>query len=205
MTLLVRQRRAAVLPPVLLAALLAGCAPSSSEPAAPPAPQTGYHLVEELCAQLDPQPLVALNGGTPKTREWPPRPDRRMSKCTLGASLRDPISMHVLTVSASLAESPERARERLPRQPKPQARGTWHEVPQLGDGAWIWILPIDEGLEILDLPEPVAARHATLHVARGEISVMLNLVSTATEVPDEAETEALLVTYAEQALSLMAP
>ncbi|WBB49477.1 hypothetical protein O3597_02925 [Verrucosispora sp. WMMA2044] len=204
MTLLVRRRRPAALPSVLLAALLAGCASSPSEPVAPPAPQTGYHLVEELCAQLDPQPLVALNGGTPKTREWPPRPDRRMSKCTLGASRRDPVSMHVLTVSVSLAESPERAREGLPRQPKPQARGTWHEVPQLGDGAWVWILPVDQGLEILDLREPVAARHATLHVARGEVSVMLDLMSTATEVPDEAEAEALLVTYAEEALSLMA-
>ncbi|WP_432050977.1 hypothetical protein [Verrucosispora sp. NA02020] len=204
MTFLARRLRDAVaLPTVLVATVLAGCA-GPPAPAAEPQPSpASYQLVAELCAQLDPEPLTALDGGTAKVREWPSRPDRQMSKCGLAASRRDPTAMHALSVSTTLTGSPELAQEGIPAQPKAQARGTWHEVPQLGDGAWIWLLPVDEGLELPDSSEPVAGRRATVYVARGNALVMLELMSYAAEVPGEAETEALLVAYAEEALALM--
>lgn len=191
------------LPPALFATVLAGCA-GPPAPATEPQPSpTSYQLVAELCAQLDPQLLTAVDGGTAKVREWPSRPGRRMSKCGLAASRRDPTALHALTVSTTLADSPELAQEGIPAQPKAQARGTWHEVPQLGGGAWIWLLPVDEGMELPDSSEPVAVRKTTVHVARGNAYVMLELMSYAAEVPGEAETEALLVAYAEEALTLM--
>ncbi|TCB95827.1 hypothetical protein E0H26_18695 [Micromonospora zingiberis] len=190
---------------MLFGALLAGCASTPSEPSGPASPQPSntYQLVDELCAALDPQPLIDLDGGTTATREWPPRPDRPSRKCTLSVSQRDPVAGHVLTVTALLAESPELAREAVPRQPKPQSLGTWYELPQLGDGAWVWIMPVEKGMEVPDVDAPVAFRRAMVHVARGDAYVMLDLTSMGAKVPDDADTEALLVAYTEETLTLM--
>ncbi|MBL6277351.1 hypothetical protein JMF97_14420 [Micromonospora fiedleri] len=197
-------RFALVLPPVLIGALLAGCA-SPSEPTDPPPFPTSYRLVDELCAKLDPQPLLDLVGGAAKTKEWPLRPGHPSRKCMLGAGEADSIAKHSLTVHTALAGSPERAREALPPKPEPHARGTWYDLPQLGDRAWVWIMPVDEGLDLPDIAEPVTARRASMYVARGDAWIWLDLLSMGSEVPDEATTEALLAAYAEQTFTVMTP
>ncbi|GAA0375191.1 hypothetical protein GCM10009541_17060 [Micromonospora gifhornensis] len=196
-------RFALVLPPVLFGCLLTGCA-SPSEPTDPSPFPTSYRLVDELCAKLDPQPMLDVVGGAAKTRELPFRPGHPSRKCMLGAGETDSAAMY-LTVNTALADSPELAREALPPKPKPQARGTWYDLPQLGDRAWVWIMPVDEGLDLPDIAEPVTARRASMYATRGDAWIWLDLLSMGSEVPDEATTETLLAAYAKQTFTAMTP
>ncbi|MFG2064170.1 hypothetical protein ACGFIK_22435 [Micromonospora sp. NPDC048871] len=194
-------RRAVVLLPALFGTLLAGCAGPPSELATPqPSPPT-YQLVDELCAKLDPQPLIDLYGGTTATRDWPSRADDPARKCALGVMQRDPTALHDLTVFMVLADSPQDAREAVPEQPVRDILGTWHELPQLGDGAWIWLMPVEKE----EIPEygPMAGRRAKVHVARGDAYVMVELFTAGPEAPGDAEMEALMVAYVEETLTLM--
>ncbi|MFD6754603.1 MULTISPECIES: hypothetical protein [Micromonospora] len=197
-------RRAVALLPALFGTLLAGCAGAgtSSELAAPQSPAATYQLVDELCAALDPQPLIDLYGGTTATRDWPRQPDNQARKCALGVMQQDPTVLHDLTVFMMIADSPQDAQEAIPSQPTRQILGTWHELPLLGDGAWIWLMPVEKG-EVPEVDGPMAGRRAKVHVARGDAYVMLELFTAGPEAPGDAEMEALMVGYAEETLTLM--
>ncbi|MBQ1027948.1 hypothetical protein [Micromonospora sp. C95] len=189
---------------LLLPVVLVGCAGTATPaPSSPPSPAASYRLVDDLCTELDHQPLIDVAGGTTRVRDRPDRPDRK--SCVLSAVSDDPLAIHAVTITMLVADSTTAARESLGGPPPAGAQGIAREVSGVGDGAWVSI-PLANG-PITDPPEPydgpVDSRLSMAAAMAGTAVVHLQLNFIAAQVPNEAQTEELAMEYARQTLALM--
>ncbi|WDZ84899.1 hypothetical protein [Micromonospora cathayae] len=179
---------------IMLPFAVAGCADRPGRASVGERPAREFHLVENLCDQLDHERLSAASGGTPvKTRTVPGRTGHT-SRCALSTGSPS-TGVSMLQVDTEIGEPPTG---------EPRLYSHHREISGVGDHAQIELPPaLTADLDSPVIEGPTSSRICTLTVVEGTARIRVQWTNHARKLLSDADTEALLVAYARETLHLM--